>query len=435
MSENSPAAPSPRQLLQLSLPALIIGVLSALVLWLLDEVAKLLEHALWDVVPTALGVADGSRWWIFVILTLTGAAVGLVVWKMPGHGGRDSATTELTAPPLPLAALPGLGLAVLLTLAGGVSLGPESPIIAINAALAIALVARLWPKVGVDLIMAIATAATVAALFGTPVAAALILTGVMASQAGGGPLWDRLFLPLVAAGAGSITMKLLGAPSLAFSLPPYGTPRAVDLLSGAVIAGVAVLIALPAVFALPAVHTFFHRLRNPVVYVALGGLVLGALGALGGELTLFKGLEQTGELLGDVGGWSTGTLVLLIVIKLAALLVATASGFRGGRIFPAVFIGVALGLLAHQLVPSVPVGLAVACGVLGIVLAVGRDGWVALFLGVVVTGDITVLPVLCLAILPAWLLVSRAPEMLVEHPAHERWLARADSPRRGSART
>ncbi len=431
---GAPPARSRRQLLVLSLPAVIIGALSAAILWLLDEAAKLLEHLLWDVLPTAWGVADGSRWWIFVILTLTGAAVGLVIWRAPGHAGRDSATTELSAPPLPLRALPGLAAAVLLTLAGGVSLGPESPIIAINSALAVALVARLWPSVGAEQVTAIATAATIGALFGTPVAAALILTGLMAAQAVGGVLWDRLFLPLAAAGAGSITMKLLGGPSLAFSLPAYGAPRAVDLLTGAAVACAGVLIALPAVLVLPAVHTFFHRLRNPVVYATLGGLLLGVLGALGGELTLFKGLEQTGELLGDVDGWTSGTLVLLIVIKLGALVIAAASGFRGGRIFPAVFIGVALGLLAHQLVPSIPVGLAVACGVLGIVLAVARDGWVALFLAVVVTGDVTVLPVLCLVVLPAWLLVSRAPEMLVEHPVRERWLdrSRGGSGRRGS---
>ena len=425
MSQISPApppAPTPRQLVVLSVPAVLIGVLSALILTALNQVAGLLEHALWDLAPAALGVADGSRWWIFLILSLTGAAVGLVVWKVPGHAGQDSATTDLTAPPLPVSMLPSLTLAVVLSLAGGVSLGPENPVIAINVALAVALLARLWPKVGPELVMAIAAAATVGALFGTPVAAALIFTGVMAARPGGGSLWDKLFLPLVAAGAGSITMKLLGAPTLAFSLPAYGTPRAIDLLTGAVIACGCLLLAMLAVLALPPVHSFFHRLRNPLVYVTLGGLVLGGLGAIGGELTLFKGLDQTGELLADVDGWATGTLVLMAVIKLAALVIAAASGFRGGRIFPALFIGVTLGLLAHNLLPSVPVSLAVGCAVLGVMLAVARDGWVSLFLAVVITGDITLLPVLCVVILPAWLLVSRAPAMVVEHPVVERWL-------------
>ena len=188
------------------------------------------------------------------------------------------------------------------------------------------------------------------------------------------------------------------------------------------IASACLLIAMLAVLALPPVHRFFHRLRNPLVYVTLGGLLLGGLGAIGGELTLFKGLEQTGVLLADVDGWATGTLVLMTVIKLMALVIAAASGFRGGRIFPALFIGVALGLLAHNLLPSVPVSLAVGCAVLGVGLAIARDGWVSLFLAVVITGDITLLPVLCLVILPAWLLVSRAPVMIVEHPVAERWL-------------
>jgi hypothetical protein len=47
------------------------------------------------------------------------------------------------------------------------------------------------------------------------------------------------------------------------------------------------------------------------------------------------------------------------------------------------------------------VSLAVGCAVLGVALAMARDGWVSLFLTVVITGDIALLPVLCLVILPA----------------------------------
>ena len=414
-------APTPRQLLLLAVPALVIGVLSAVILWGLDSVAEVVEHAIWHDAPQALGVSAGSRWWIFAILTLTGVAVGLVVWKLPGHAGTDSATTELVAEPLPLGTLPSLVLAVILTLAGGVSLGPENPIIAINAALSVALVARLAPRVPQTLVLAMATAATIGALFGTPVAAALIFTGMAAGIPGGGSLWDKLFLPLVAAGAGSITMVMLDQPSMSFDLPAYGSPHAIDLATGALIAAGSLLITMAGVVALPPPHTFFHRLRNPLVYATFGGLLLGLLGALGGEITLFKGLTQTGELLAHVGDWSVGALVAIGLIKLAALVVAAASGFRGGRIFPAVFIGVTFGLLGQQLLPGVPVALAVACGVLGAVLAVARDGWVSLFVAVAITGQVTVLPVLCIVILPAWLLVSRAPEMVVEHPVKERW--------------
>ena len=49
-----------------------------------------------------------------------------------------------------------------------------------------------------------------------------------------------------------------------------------------------------------------------------------------------------------------------------ALLVAASALFRGGRVFPATFIGVALGMLGHALIPALPFSLAVACGVLGV---------------------------------------------------------------------
>jgi H+/Cl- antiporter ClcA len=100
-------------------------------------------------------------------------------------------------------------------------------------------------------------------------------------------------------------------------------------------------------------------------------------------------------------------------IKIVALLVAASALFRGGRVFPAAFIGVALGLLVSALFPSLSISLVVACAVLGIVLVVARDGWLAIFVAVAIPGDITLLPVLCIVVLPAWLLVSQAPEFRI----------------------
>ncbi|GAA3610264.1 ion channel protein [Microlunatus ginsengisoli] len=419
MTEQAATAPAPmplKQLAMLAIPALIVGVASALILWLLNTGAGLLEGVLWTSIPSSLGLPDDSRLWTFVVLTVIGAAVGLVVWQIPGHAGHDSATTELVAPPLPLKVIPGLALAVLLSLAGGVSLGPENPIIAINVAISVALLGKLWPKIPPRLILMLAAAGTIGALFDTPVAAALIFTGMAASIPGPGALFDKLFLPLVSAGAGAITMTLLGQESMAFPVPPYPQAHAIDLLTGTIIAAVAVLLGLAAAVALPRVHTLFHRMRNPLIYTTIGGLVLGLLGAIGGRITLFKGLSQTDQLLTNYAQYGFWTLLSFALIKVVALVISASAGFRGGRIFPAVFIGAALGLAAHALVPSIPVGLAVGCGAFGATLAIARDGWVALFIGVITSGGMTILPILCIVILPTWLMVSRAPLMLVTHP-------------------
>ncbi|WP_375386445.1 ion channel protein [uncultured Microbacterium sp.] len=409
-----PPPPRTRQLLLMAIPALLIGILSAVTLWALEAVADLLETAIWTTVPTALGI-DPAGWWIILILTATGAAVGLVVWLVPGHGGVDSATTELISPPLRLMALPSLILVVVLALAGGVSLGPENPIIAINTALAVAVVTRLFKAVPQQIVLLLAAAATLGALFGTPVAAALVFTGVVAAAKAPGSLWDRLFLPLVAAGAGGAVSSMLGGGlGVVAGIEPYAsTSIPLDALWGACVACAAVVAGLVGVYAFPYVWRAFRALKHPIIYTTLGGLILGILGFIGGPITLFKGLDQSAELLSDPDAYSAGQLALFTGIKIVALVVAAAAGFRGGRVFPSVFIGVSFGMLAHSLFPAIPLGLAVACGVLGLALAVARDGWIALFIAVAIVGDITLLPVLCVIILPAWLVVRSAPEMLI----------------------
>lgn len=411
-NEDTPGQGRVRNLLLLSVPALLVGVISALVLFGLDELSLRLEHLVWESLPAAVGADPDGGWWIFGTLTLTGFAVGLVVRFVPGHAGPDSAQAELGGAALPLRVVPGLAAAAVLGLAGGVSLGPENPIIAINTALLTVLVGRLFVRVPAPLTAGLAVAGTVGALFGTPVAAALIFTGLAGSLKTGGALFDRLFLPLVAAGAGAASMTLLGGTLLEVRLPPMGRADGWDVLAGFIIAPLAAAFGLLGVAVFAQVHRAFRRLASPLLFTTLGGALLGLLGVIGGPVTLFKGAAESTELLQQRGGEGPWTLVFLALVKLAALVIAAAAGFRGGRIFPAVFIGVAVGLAAAAFVPSVSVSLAVSAAVLGLVLAIARDGWLALFIAVVITGDVTVTAVLCLAVLPAWLVVTSAPHML-----------------------
>jgi H+/Cl- antiporter ClcA len=404
---------------RLSLPALVIGVLSAFLLAGTYAVANGLEDVLWTRVPDALGIAADGPWWIIAVLTATGVLVGLTVWLAPGHAGDDPATSELVSAPLKLVALPGVAIALVLGLAGGVSLGPENPIIAIAVGLSVWLMARIAPAASVPSVVIIATAGILGAMFGSPVAAALLLTEMLAEFRSPGAMWDKLFAPLVAASAGALTTVLIGTGMELPEFPEYELGSAWNLLIAPLIAAVAAALGLGAAWLLPPLHRALHSLRHPVIYLGLGGLVLGLLGALGGPITLFKGEAQAVELVDEASTMSAGHLALLTGVKILALLVAAAASFRGGRIFPAMFIGVALGLLIHALVPSVPETLAVAAATVGFVLAVSRSGWLALFIAAAVTGSVAVLSILCLAILPAWLLVSRGPHMLVAKESGE----------------
>ena len=158
--------------------------------------------------------------------------------------------------------------------------------------------------------------------------------------------------------------------------------------------------------------------------------MLGLLALVGGEITLFKGLDEMKRLAAD-GSYSVPALLTITLTKLAALVIAAASGFRGGRIFPAVFVGVALGLMLHQHVPAVPAAITVSCAIMGLVLVVTRDGWLSLFMAVAVVPDLHLLPVLCIVMLPAWLALAGKPLMLVNRRQPPRRLGQRE--RRGGA--
>ncbi|EOM1896007.1 ion channel protein [Escherichia coli] len=409
--------PRARTMLLLSLPAVAIGIASSLILIVVMKIASALQNLLWQRLPGTLGIAQDSPLWIIGVLTLTGIAVGLVIRFSQGHVGPDPACEPLIGAPVPPSALPGLIVALILGLAGGVSLGPEHPIMTVNIALAVAIGARLLPRVNRMEWTILASAGTIGALFGTPVAAALIFSQTL-NGSSEVPLWDRLFAPLMAAAAGALTTGLFFHPHFSLPIAHYGQMEMTDILSGAIVAAIAIAAGMVAVWCLPRLHSMMHQMKNPVLVLGIGGFILGILGVIGGPVSLFKGLDEMQQMVANQA-FSTSDYFLLAVIKLAALVVAAASGFRGGRIFPAVFVGVALGLMLHEHVPAVPAAITVSCAILGIVLVVTRDGWLSLFMAAVVVPNTTLLPLLCIVMLPAWLLLAGKPMMMVNRPKQQ----------------
>ena len=409
--------PRARTMLLLSLPAVAIGIASSLILIVVMKIASVLQTLLWQRLPGTLGIAQDSPLWIIGVLTLTGIAVGLVIRFSQGHAGPDPACEPLIGAPVPPSALPGLIVALILGLAGGVSLGPEHPIMTVNIALAVAIGARLLPRVNRMEWTILASAGTIGALFGTPVAAALIFSQTL-NGSSEVPLWDRLFAPLMAAAAGALTTGLFFHPHFSLPIAHYGQMEMTDILSGAIVAAIAIAAGMVAVWCLPRLHAMMHQMKNPVLVLGIGGFILGILGVIGGPVSLFKGLDEMQQMVANQA-FSTSDYFLLAVIKLAALVVAAASGFRGGRIFPAVFVGVALGLMLHEHVPAVPAAITVSCAILGIVLVVTRDGWLSLFMAAVVVPNTTLLPLLCIVMLPAWLLLAGKPMMMVNRPKQQ----------------
>ena len=367
--------PRARTMLLLSIPAIVIGIAASLVLIVAMKTAAMLQNILWSSLPGLLGMNASGPFWTIAILTGTGIAVGLVVRFSPGHAGPDPATESLIGAPVSPGALPGLIAALIVGLAGGVSLGPEHPIMVVNIALT-----------------------------------ALIFSQTLNSS-NDVPLWDRLFAPLLAAAAGSLTTGLFFHPNFSLPIAHYERWQLVDIFSGAIVTLIAIAVGMVGVWCLPRLHALMQRLKNPILTLGIGGFLLGILGVVGGHITLFKGLDEMQQLAFSQT-LTASDYMLIALVKLAALVLAAACGFRGGRIFPAVFVGVALGLMLHAHVDAVPAAITVSCAILGLTLVVTRDGWLSLFMAAVVVPDSTLLPLLCIVMLPAWLLLAGKPLMI-----------------------
>lgn len=185
--------PRARTMLILSVPAILIGIACSLILIVAMKVAALLQRVLWSNLPAQLGVSADSPLWVIAMLTATGIAVGLVIRYSPGTpaGSSDRVVNRRSHCHRRAA---GLLAALILGLAGGVSLGPEHPIMVVNIALAVAVGSRLFPRVSSLDWTILAASGTIGALFGTPVAAALIFSQTLNSS-NDTPLWIASLLP------------------------------------------------------------------------------------------------------------------------------------------------------------------------------------------------------------------------------------------------
>lgn len=315
--------PRARTMLLLSLPAVAIGIASSLILIMVMKIASVLQNLLWQRLPGTLGIAQDSPLWIIGVLTLTGIAVGLVIRFSQGHAGPDPACEPLIGAPVPPSALPGLIVALILGLAGGVSLGPEHPIMTVNIALAVAIGARLLPRVNRMEWTILASAGTIGALFGTPVAAALIFSQTL-NGSNEVPLWDRLFAPLMAAAAGALTTGLFFHPHFSLPIAHYGQMEMTDILSGAIVAAIAIAAGMVAVWCLPRLHAMMHQMKNPVFVLGIGGLILGILGVIGGPVSLFKGLDEMQQMVANQA-FSTSDYFLAAALMAFTPLAANAS--------------------------------------------------------------------------------------------------------------
>lgn len=98
-------------------------------------------------------------------------------------------------------------------------------------------------------------------------------------------------------------------------------------------------------------------LSNQVVRATLGGLILGLI-AVALPLTLASGKAQLSVAIDDAATLGAGLLIAIVAAKIIAVAISLTTGFIGGPVMPALFIGGTAGLAIHALLPEIPIALA-----------------------------------------------------------------------------
>ncbi len=358
----------------LVLLAALIGVPITAIAYGFLKLVAVLQKVIFEDIPNGLGLDPVPDWWLLPVLALGGLLVAAAITRLPGTGGHSPADGFHPSGPLPPAELPGVVLAALATLSFGVVLGPEAPLIVIGSGLgviAVRLAARDAPDRAQAVIAAAGSFAAISTLFGSPLASAFLL---LEASAIGGPMLGVVLMPgLLAAGVGALVF--LGLDSLTgygtFSLTIPGLPS-FDHLTVAMFAYALVFGAL-APFVGAAIQVGARSLRarvepNMLLLMPALGLVIALMAILFSQVTgedtsmvLYSGQDQLGPMLQQATAWSVGTLLLLFACKGVAYSVSLSS-FRGGPVFPALFIGATAGVAASHL-PGLPLVPAVAMGI------------------------------------------------------------------------
>jgi len=293
-----------------------------------------------------------SSWPVVLIPLLGGLVVGLLRQlggdlgpSLPSLMSMADGSVQ-PAPRLPLLRL----LTASLSLGSGASLGPEGPSVESggNIGLWVANRGGLAPDSQKALVAA-GVAAGLAAGFKAPIAGLFFAFEGSYSTIPGRPSVRAV---LVAAVASSLVTQLSLGDEPIFRLPAYEVRSPLEmplyLGLGLVASGMSLaLVKLLAAGRSEPVQRWFRRLP-PWLLTALGGLGLGLM-ALGFPQVLGVGYDTIGALLGREGGIALVSLLGLLLVKLLATGLSSATGFVGGGFAPSLFLGAVLGNVYGQL--------------------------------------------------------------------------------------
>jgi H+/Cl- antiporter ClcA len=303
----------------------------------------------------------GGHWWWVGVTTTAGVVVGLLRWWTRLPESVPGLFEDLRGRSFDTRLVPGIVAVSAVSLVGGASVGPEKVLAAVGAG------AGRWMSQwrGLDEGDANVNAfAGIAGIFGGLFSSPVIVVMMILEIARpGGNRFSKILVTGIVAGSVSfgIYFAVAGAVFLgSYQVPPYRFENW-HLLAGVLLGLLGALVSTLVAGLTTLASRLFDWLRLPdAASSTLGGAFFGIV-AVVLPLTMFSGGDQLGVVLTDSRALGLGLCVPTLLAKMVTYAVSQASGFVGGPIFPTLFIGGTAGVVVHQAIPSVPLGLAFCC--------------------------------------------------------------------------
>jgi H+/Cl- antiporter ClcA len=172
----------------------------------------------------------------------------------------------------------------------------------------------------------------------------------------------------------------------------------------------------------------FKRIGGRLPVLLAGGLAVGLVAVLFHEisghalsLVLYSGETSMGDLVTET---SVAVLIGILACKAIAYAISIGAGFRGGPVFPSLFLGVGVGVLAHAIDGKFSITAGIAVGVAAAGAAALRAPFFGALISAILVGSAGThtIPLAIIGAVVAWLMAmalsgNATPETPVDQQA------------------
>lgn len=348
--------------------------------------------------------------WVIPVMAFSGLVAGIIIHKIgdPGEIQLIVNNIRFKNGKLNPKNNTSMVLSSLLCVGSGGSLGPEAPLVQVTGSTGTWLGKQFRLK-GEELrsLSIAGMASGFTALFGAPLGGSLFALEILHHKHVV-EYYKAIIPAFVASCASYVIFALIIHLGLGpiWNLPSYHLDSLFDFAYAIVFGLAATAIGWLFIYLTKYLKAGFKKIAFPIyISMFIGGIILGVISYYFPVIRYFGHHEINTLLKSD---FTIYALIAILLFKVLAISITVTSGWRGGFIIPLFFVGATMGLIIHQIFPSVDLSLAMICCMAAINACVTRTPMSTTILLATLTGFSYFTPIM-FASLTGYFFAPRVP--------------------------